>query len=317
MVDTLHRCGLILLLLGLMIAVPENAQQVTPKSPRGERENNERIGEKSAPVTVTIPKIHPRVRELTATQNGLIPVIIVEVDQPQADILARHEGANALRIQVAAGRLRQMREQPLAASEAIRQAEEDLNALELQVRQAAFDEIRPTIQPAQDLLESRLVSLGAQRIRRFQGVTMISAAIPAAAIGILEMDPSVAQVIPDETNRAHISTSVPALGAPTFWNNGRTGASQYVGVLDTGIATDHPAFSGTTMTSHISLYNGSQDTCFGDNNTSSYDQVGHGTHVAGIVASEGSSECENCQGVAKGLSGVLNLKIGLLSQKCD
>ena len=235
--------------------------------------------------------------------------MIVQTEQPQTEIIARVEALAATRLRTAEDRIQEARRRFQVADQPVRQAEDELKAVQLEVRQSAFAEIRAAIQTSQDALEARLIALGAQRIRRFQAISMIAAAIPASAINILEADPAVAEVIPDESRQVRLTISAPSLGATTFWSHGKTGIGQYVAVLDTGIASDHPAFSGTIVTNHISLDAGRVDSCFGDDSGSAYDLVGHGTHVAGIVASAGSSECTTCQGVAKGLSGLLNLKV--------
>ncbi len=102
---------------------------------------------------------------------------------------------------------------------------------------------------------------------------------------------------------------MPDLGAPTFWTNGYTGQGQAVAVLDTGIRANHPAFAGKTINSQVFLANGSRDSCFGDNATSAEDQHGHGTHIAGIVMSQGMAGWLSYQGVAKGIDTLYSVKV--------
>ncbi|HXN46112.1 MAG TPA: S8 family serine peptidase, partial [Bryobacteraceae bacterium] len=243
--------------------------------------------------TGATPKIHPRVRE-RAQSEAAVPVFIVLEHQPQREIFQRAESANALYREVAESR----------------QAREAAEAVVLRTRQQAFQAIEQAIGPEQDALESRLKGLGATRISRYLGVNMLAAEIPASAITALEADPAVARVSAVEKLYPQLATSVPALGAPAFWNAGYTGQGESVGILDTGIRTGHPAFAGVSIVSQIFLANGSTDPCFTDNAGSAEDQFGHGTHVAGIVASQGSAGWTNYQGVAKGIGTLYNLKVG-------
>ncbi len=252
---------------------------------------------------VVNPKIHPRVLE-RAQKETVIPVFIVLAHQPQREILERTRSVNAL--------YRQMAES--------RQAREEAEAVTLRTRRQAFQAIEQAIGPEQDALESRLLGVGAAHISRYQGINMLAAEIPASAIATLEADPSIAQLFPVEKLHPQLANSVPALGAPAFWNAGYTGQGESVGILDTGVRTNHPAFAGVSIVSQVFLTNASADPCFADNANSVQDQQGHGTHVAGIVASQGSTGWTNYQGVAKGIGTLYNLKVGYklsTSSNCD
>ncbi|MEK8019355.1 MAG: S8 family serine peptidase [Candidatus Parabeggiatoa sp.] len=107
-----------------------------------------------------------------------------------------------------------------------------------------------------------------------------------------------------------LAQSVPLIGANNAWDMGYSGQGQAVAVLDTGVDSAHPAFSGGKVVSeacYSSNYarrgattvcpNGSEEqtglgagvACTG------VDNCEHGTHVAGIVAGNGGG----IQGVAK------------------
>ena len=259
--------------------------------------------------SVVLPKIDARVVE--RAQSGLtVPVFIVLGHQPQRELLDRAENDNSLYRQVAESRYRQAAERALPDAVELRQAREAAEAVLLRTRRQAFQAIDQAIGPEQDALGARLTGLGATRISRYQGINMLAAEIPASAIAALEADPAIAQVFPAEKQSAQLATSVPDLGAPAFWNAGYTGQGEAVGILDTGIRTNHPAFAGVPIVSQIFLTYGSQSSCFVDNAGSAQDQHGHGTHVAGIVASHGSGGWTNYQGVAKGIGTLYNLKIG-------
>jgi len=259
--------------------------------------------------TLTRPKIDPLVAE-RAQSDALVPVFIVLKHQPQAEIYQQAESASALSQRIADSGVARLAGQPLASLEELGKAQAAADAVTLDTRRQAFQAIEQAVGPEQDALKSRLAGLGATRISAYKGVNIITAEIPASAIAALEADPSIAEVFPAEMQYAQLATSVPALGAPAFWAAGYTGQGQSVGVLDTGVRTDHPAFTGKSLVSEVFLTYGSGDSCFGDDASSAQDLNGHGTHVTGIVMSQGSSGWTNYLGVAKGLGTLYNLKIG-------
>jgi subtilisin family serine protease len=242
-----------------------------------------RSGELVAP-----EKIHPQVRAL-ADRGGVIPVFIVLLNQPQKAIFERARATTQSRREIVEGRYKALADQLFPLAGELAQAQEASDAVELETRQAAFREIDQSIKPEQDAMEADLTALGGRVIYRYRGVNMLSAEIPASALPLLESDPRIAEVAPVEMEEAHLATSVPALEAPTFWSNGYTGQGQSVAVFDSGVRTNHPAFAGKTIISQVFLSSGVLDPCFGDNAASAEDQQGHGTHVAGIVMSQGSS----------------------------
>ncbi len=79
--------------------------------------------------------------------------------------------------------------------------------------------------------------------------------------------------------RAALATSVPQIGAPTAWSSGLTGKGATVAVLDMGVDTTHPDLKAAVVESRD--FSGSGHT--GDG------WVGHGTHVASIIAGSGAA----------------------------
>lgn len=66
-----------------------------------------------------------------------------------------------------------------------------------------------------------------------------------------------------------------------------------VAVLDTGIAANHPDFSGS-RSPLVAFYD-----CL-NGRTSPYDDNGHGTHISGIICGNGRASGRNYQGIAPG-----------------
>ncbi|WCN84778.1 S8 family serine peptidase [Micromonospora sp. LH3U1] len=81
--------------------------------------------------------------------------------------------------------------------------------------------------------------------------------------------------------------SVPQIGAPAAHQAGFTGQGVRVAVLDTGIDAGHPDLTGRVGESH----NFTEATDAGDT-------VGHGTHVASIIAGSGAASGGKYRGVA-------------------
>ncbi|MDU0288608.1 S8 family serine peptidase [Saccharothrix longispora] len=90
----------------------------------------------------------------------------------------------------------------------------------------------------------------------------------------------------DGVSEPTLAVSVPRIGAPTAWDTGLTGAGVTVGVLDTGVDAGHPDLAGRVV--EQADFTG----------TGTADEVGHGTHVAGIVAGSGAASGGLHRGVA-------------------
>ncbi|MGP3980443.1 S8 family serine peptidase [Streptomyces sp. KR80] len=98
----------------------------------------------------------------------------------------------------------------------------------------------------------------------------------------------VAKVWLDGMAHPTLAESVPQIGAPAAWQAGFTGAGVNIGVLDTGIKADHPDLTGRVVESKD----------FTGVDPAGGDEIGHGTHVAGIIAGTGAASNGKYRGVA-------------------
>lgn len=97
---------------------------------------------------------------------------------------------------------------------------------------------------------------------------VVAILVAVASTGCLQLDPS-----PGRTAWAYAATGLDALG-----DRGLDGSGVRVAIVDTGIDGDHPALRGANVVAWLDVTDGRPDP---------YDPVGHGTHVAGIVAAQG------------------------------
>ncbi|GII79468.1 peptidase [Sphaerisporangium rufum] len=93
----------------------------------------------------------------------------------------------------------------------------------------------------------------------------------------------------DARVKASLERSVPQVGAPQAWQAGYDGTGVKVAVLDTGADETHPDLAGRVDDRRN----------FTDDPTTE-DGVGHGTHVASIIAGQGSASAGLRKGVAPG-----------------
>jgi subtilisin family serine protease len=112
----------------------------------------------------------------------------------------------------------------------------------------------------------------------------------------------VAQVVEDKLNKPLLGQSIPHIGGDLAHNFGLTGLGAAVAILDTGVDTDHPVFTGRIVEqacfSTKSAINGSSSLCPNNRNTqygigaaeaceSTVDSgCYHGTHVSAIAAGQ-------------------------------
>ncbi|WP_335934707.1 S8 family serine peptidase [Streptomyces sp. PTD5-9] len=104
--------------------------------------------------------------------------------------------------------------------------------------------------------------------------------------------PGVAKVWLDGKVGASLDRSTAQAGAPQAWKSGWTGRGVKVAVLDTGVDSTHPDFSGSIAES--------ADFTQGDGAVggSVVDGDGHGTHVASTVAGDGAASDGRYRGMA-------------------
>jgi subtilisin family serine protease len=93
----------------------------------------------------------------------------------------------------------------------------------------------------------------------------------------------------DGRRKVSLDHSVPQIGAPAAWQAGLDGTGVRVAILDTGIDQTHPDLAGQIAETANFTTTPTVD-----------DEVGHGTHVASIIAGTGAASGGRYRGVAPG-----------------
>ncbi|EHR59580.1 S8 family serine peptidase [Saccharomonospora cyanea] len=104
---------------------------------------------------------------------------------------------------------------------------------------------------------------------------------------MLEPGRSVEHLWLDGPVEAALDETVARIGAPEAWESGYTGEGVRVAVLDTGIDAGHPDLDDAVVEARDFTGEGTTD-----------DTQGHGTHVAGIIAGDGTASDGRYKGVA-------------------
>ncbi|MFI7597717.1 S8 family serine peptidase [Actinoplanes sp. NPDC049681] len=154
-----------------------------------------------------------------------------------------------------------------------------------QSRQAGAVTLAAGARVTRDLPVVGAVAVRADRAGRAALWSALTGGTPTART----LRPGIDRIWLDGTRKISLDHSVPQIGAPAAWQKGLDGTGVKVAVLDTGIDATHPDFAG-----RIDEARNFTDTASTD------DEVGHGTHVASIIAGSGAASQGRYRGVAPG-----------------
>lgn len=119
----------------------------------------------------------------------------------------------------------------------------------------------------------------------------LQAALPAADKAEPQVAAGIEKVWLDRKVRVQLDESVPQIGAPQAWEAGYNGKGVDVAVLDTGIDATHPDLADQIEKAR---------NFSGPDPENVTDHIGHGTHVASIIAGTGDASGGRYTGVAPG-----------------
>jgi hypothetical protein len=286
-------------------------QELTPQPNNAVAANSQPV---AAVAPTNLPKIDPDLLESVKHSNNLW-VFVRLSNQPQKGIIAGVRETFRSRREMAQKRYFEVASRSNAQSAELRNAQAELDGVELEFRRSAAEQIQNAIRPDQDAMEKKLKALGATDIRQYRILNLLSARIPAAAVDQLRDDPDVALVSPIHILHSQIANSVRTLGAPSFWSlgTGISGIGQSVAILDTGVNA-HPALQAPIYQYNY-ISSNLFDCILGGDGLTAADLDGHGTHLAGIIGSNGTPLYPNYLGVAFGVSGIYSMKVACKTQE--
>jgi serine protease AprX len=131
-----------------------------------------------------------------------------------------------------------------------------------------------------------------RRFDRFNNINGYVLDLPDSELGRLADLPEVVHVHPDaDVHGLDFRTAVTSGSFFVNHDNGLTGAGVTVAVLDSGIAANHDDLPAASVVGFMDFVNGRK---------TRYDDYGHGTHVAGIIAGKGTDAGGQMAGMAPG-----------------
>jgi serine protease AprX len=143
----------------------------------------------------------------------------------------------------------------------------------------------------------RITLSGGKPGRKLRIMKARAARVPNDLLTRLADDPKVKKVHLDREVRGEMARTAATVGALTArLQYGYTGAGIGVAVIDSGIASSHDDL-GASATSKLGQ-RVAKFVDFVDNQTAKYDDWGHGTHVAGIIAGSGYDSYGERAGIA-------------------
>ncbi len=135
--------------------------------------------------------------------------------------------------------------------------------------------------PAVSRGQDPAIEIRHEYVNAFNGLALRA---PAALVERLRRHPDVLQIHDNMSVYPTLAESVPLVRAPEVWAGGATGKGIVVGIIDSGIDYTHPDLGGSLGPGHKVI--GGYD--FVNSDDDPMDDFGHGTHVAGIIAANGT-----------------------------
>lgn len=262
-------------------------------------------------------KVSATVRRLAAGKDT-VSVFVLGAYQPQEEIADQWQDVLGNNLEAEEKAHDRIVNQPFAVEGALDRARERRDTAIMGMRREIARQVQREIQPQQDRLSALLGRLGAKNVRSFHVVNMLSADVPVSALDAIAADEEVGRIVSLQRRQFHLDISTQAMHATDLWLQGVTGKGEAVGVLDSGIRGDHELFKGKEVI-HKPFVEGAlgllrefdAEACLAENPATGEDKVGHGTHVAGIVAAGGSRRYPTVRGVGSGVGQIYNFKIGI------
>ncbi len=211
--------------------------------------------------------------------------------------------------------------------ETLRQLNQRHEELSLLVQQEQSARLAKAVSGVQDRVQGALEALGAVLDFTTIAGNVIVAQVPAGTVQEIAAMDDVARVAEDRLAHGHLNIADDAtlvtstLSGGGLWNNGYDGGLYDPAVVDSGTDLNHPFLDASAgRENHYSWYltGGISDPTYNDVTAGTQEQwiddlQGHGSHVMGIVASEGSTTYPTVKGMSFGVDKTVHLKAGWLN----
>ena len=124
------------------------------------------------------------------------------------------------------------------------------------------------------IIEFNSKSLTDYRVRNVDSLenNLFSGTVNIADINNFARNRNVVRVYPNVEYTGLLDAAIPAVNAPSLWDQGINGTGMRIAILDSGIDNDHPMFEGRIILENYYIED------------SAHDNNGHGTAIAGIAA---------------------------------
>lgn len=257
-------------------------------------------------------KIEPELSETLqfASPETLLRVIITLKGQPYWNVKKEIEENYRYQIEDLQNRIESMHW--ILNEKETEEIHKEVRSLNNRIIVEAYIDAKAKMETQQKALVSHIESIGGIVTHRYTIVNAISSLIPAREIEGLSTLQEIGRISEDRRLDAYLNVSTKAIFADRWWDKGLTGGIYSAGIVDSGMDQSHPAFAGKTFVSGTFHETALTDDCYADNPASIDDLSGHGTHVGGIVMSQGAADCPDCKGIAYGLNKTFNLKAAFL-----
>jgi serine protease AprX len=153
-----------------------------------------------------------------------------------------------------------------------------------------------------------VLQLGGTILSDLPLVNGLVAVLDGNGIQTLSNQSNVVYISPDRSLNPTLNNAALAVNAPTAWKSGYNGSGIGVALIDSGVSSHPDLNMGLLPVSRV-VYSQS----FIPANSSTSDQYGHGTHIAGLIAGDGFSSTgviysKTFTGIAPGAN-IVNLRV--------
>ncbi len=181
---------------------------------------------------------------------------------------------------------------------------EKLDSKKREMRHEILNRTVPLAEKTQTQLIAKIKAKGGSVKYSSRIFNAIAADIPVSYIEELSKEMGIYMIYHDHVLNASLDISTQAMGANTWWSNGYNGSAMDAAIVDTGINGTHPAL----QVDYAKVFHatGKLHPLYADDFRNTDDLHGHGTHVAGIVASTDLTY----KGAGYGIDKLINAKAG-------